>query len=55
MSTGCEDYPSCLDCPINGDNKDVSKENLHKLGLCITYSDEELSILSDINNHKGCM
>jgi len=53
MSTSCEDYPDCLDCPINGDNKELSSEVINKLGMCITYSEEEVSILNDINNHKG--
>ena len=55
MSVKCKDYPGCLDCPINGDDKEVSSEVMGKLGLCITYTEEELSILNDINNHKGCM
>ena len=33
----------CNECPINADVTDVSKENMHTLGLCFTPSEEEVA------------
>ena len=30
----------CNTCPINGDIKDVSSEDMRKLGLCVTLEEE---------------
>ena len=52
MSIDCD--KGCDECPINGDNKEVSKEVMHTQGLCITFTEEEMEAMGVNKLHRGC-
>ena len=46
---------NCDECPINTSIVDVTTNDMYKLGLCVSLTDEEVEQLQSTRLYRGCI